>query len=145
MRFGSAESDFEHAACALPRVKNRAAAAFAMGVDHIIDRRIELDLRQRLNDQAALPRAVGGSGQMLQGAAAARAEMRTEREDAFCGRDFDLHGMAAIRVARPRLDLDGLPGKCIRHIDRTSRGIGDAVAARAEPADHKPLNHGTRQ
>src|SRR5262245_11965076 len=108
MRLGSAESDLEHAACAVPRVKNRAAAPCAMGVDHIGDRRIEPDLRQRLNDQAALPRAIGRSGEMLQGAAATRAEMRTDRRDAFCSRDFDLYRMAAIRVARPRLDLDGL-------------------------------------
>ena len=44
MRAQRREADFENVARAAPRVKRRAAAAFAMGVDQFADRRVEAGL-----------------------------------------------------------------------------------------------------
>ena len=126
-------------------MEHGATTALAVRVDQIVDRRIEPHLRQRPCDQVALPITVVCRGQMLQRAAAASREMRTDWRDAFAAGDVDLDEMAAVGMAGPRLDLDRFAGKGLRHIDRTGSGIGDTIAARADPRDDKPLNHGTRR
>ena len=70
--------DFEHAVRTAPRMQDGATAAFAMGVDELVDRRTEPRLRQRLDDERALPGPVGLSCPVLQRAAAAHAEMRAD-------------------------------------------------------------------
>ena len=75
MRPRRGEADFEHVVGAAPSVKHRAAAAVAMRVDKLGDRRLDAGLAQRLDDEAALPCAVGSGRPMLQRAAAADAEI----------------------------------------------------------------------
>src|SRR5262249_50281328 len=135
----------EDAARAVSRVEHGPPTPLAMGVDQILNGRIEPDLRQRFDEQTALPSVVGRGCEMLQRAAAACTEMWTDRGDALRPGDIDLHEVAAIRVTAPWLDLHGLAGKRIRHINRTGRGVDDAVAARAEPGDHEPFSHGRRR
>ena len=83
MRARGRKADFEHVVGAAPGVEDGAAAAVAVGVDEIADRRVEPGLAQRLDDEIALPRAIGRALPMLHRAAAADAEMRADRRDAF--------------------------------------------------------------
>ena len=88
---------------AAPGVKNGAAAAAAVRVDEIADRHFDPGLAKRLDDQAALPRAIGPARPMLQCASAADAEMRTDRHDAFLARRFDAEELPPVGMAGPRL------------------------------------------
>ena len=58
MRARGGKPDLEHVMGAAPGVEYGAAAAFAVRVDEIGDRRIEPGLPQRLDDEIALPRAI---------------------------------------------------------------------------------------
>ena len=58
MRARRREADFQHVMRAAPGVKDDAAAAVAVRVDEIADRRFDPGLAERLDDKAALPRAV---------------------------------------------------------------------------------------
>jgi len=70
-------------------VKYGTSAAFAVGVDQPGDRGVDAGLAQRCNDEIALPRPIIFAAPMLDGAAAADAEMRTDRRDAFGARRLD--------------------------------------------------------
>ena len=89
MRARGGKADFEHLMGAAARVKDDAAAAFAMGVDEIADRRVDAGLAQRRHDEIALPDAVRSARPVLQGAAAADAEMRADRRNALRARRLD--------------------------------------------------------
>ena len=39
------------------------------------------------------------------------------------------------------VDFDGFSGQSARDEDRLGRAVHDAIAAMAEPVDHKSLNH----
>ena len=78
---------------------------------------------------------------MLQGAAAADAEMRTNRRDAFGAGLFDVEQMAPIGMARHGFGFDGFARQRAGHVNRALAAIGHAVAAMAEPIDDKMLNH----
>ena len=95
MRARRREADLEHVALAAARMEHRAAAAVAMGVDQIVDRRVEPGLRQRLDDEAALPVAIARGVPVLHRAAAADAEMRADRRDALGARGLDARADAA--------------------------------------------------
>ena len=103
---------------AAPGMEHGAAAAFAVGIDEVVDRRIDAGLRQRVDHERALPVAVTRRRPMLHGAAAAGAEMRTDRRDALGARVLDPHQMAAVGMAGPGVDLDGLAGQRVGHEDR---------------------------
>ncbi len=135
------KADFENFARAAARMQHGAAAAVAVGVDQVADRRIEPGLAQRLDHQAALPGAVGRRRPVLHGAAAAGAEMRTDRRDALGARRVDGDQMTAVGMARPRFDLDGLARQRVGHVDRTGRRLRDAVAAMADLGDEEALHH----
>ena len=68
-----------------PRVKQRAAAALAVGLEHVVNRRVEPGSRQGGDDEASFPIVVRPGGQMLEGTAAAGAKMRTDRRGARAG------------------------------------------------------------
>ena len=53
MRARRGEADFEHVVDAAPGMKHGAAAAVAMRVDQLGDRRVDTGLAERLDDEAA--------------------------------------------------------------------------------------------
>ena len=59
------------------------AAAFAMGVDEIANRRFDVLMRECRDDKTALPGAIALLLPVLQGAAAADAEIGADGGDAF--------------------------------------------------------------
>ena len=139
------EADFDDVARAAPGMERGAAAAVAVGVDQFVDRRIEAGLRERVDDQAALPFAIAGRGPMLDRAAAANAEMRAERLDALRARGLDPQQMAAIRMAGDALDLDGLARQRVGHEQRPRRRVRHAVAAVGEAVDGEPFGQWQRR
>ena len=101
-----------------PGVQGDAAAAGAMGVDQLADLAVDAGLRQRLDDEVALPGAVARGVPVLDRAAAADAEMRTERRDPFRACAFDLEQAPAVgMMARDRRDLDGFARQRVGHVD----------------------------
>ena len=122
-------------------MEHRAAAAFAVCVDELGDRKIQSRVTQCLDHEIALPGPVTGKFQVLHGAAAAYAEMRADRCDALCARSFDAKEPAPVRMARDRFHLDRFAGQRSGDVDHADGAIGDAVAAMAEPGDRKLLNH----
>ena len=141
MRAGRRETDLEHIVGAAAGVKDDAAAAVAMRVDEIGDRRINARLAQRIDREIALPGPVSRRLPMLHGAAAANAEMRTDRRDALRARLLDAQKLPAVGMARYALHLDGLAGQRGRHENRTLGAVGHAIAAMADAVDHEMLNH----
>ena len=136
MGFLRGEPDLDHVTRAHSRVKYRAAASLAMGVDQVVDWRVEPRSRQRRDDQSALPIAIARRGQVLERTAAANPEMWADRCDAVGAGDIDLDQMAAVGVAGPSFDLGGFARQRIGHVDSARGCVGDAVAARAQPGDH---------
>ncbi len=137
------ESDLEHVALAAPRVQHRAAAALAMGVDQVIDRRVEPGLRQRLDDERALPVAIARASPNA--AARSRRRCRNADRSARCARG----SRSSTLTRRRRSGWPGhaststvSPGSAYGHVDRPVRRVGDAVAAPAEPGDRQPFHHG---
>ena len=122
-------------------MEDRTTAAFAMCVDDFGDRKVQSGLPQSLDHEIAFPRAVLNRFPVLHGAAAAYAEMRTDRRNAFRTRPFDVKQPAAIGMAGNCFDLDRFAGQCARNVDRTCGAVGNTVAAMADPGDHKLLNH----
>ena len=128
--------DLDHVTRAHSRVEYSAAASLAMGVNQVVDRRVEPRSRQRRDDQSAFPIAVACRCQVLERAAAANSEMRADRCDAVGAGDVHLDQVAAVGVTGPWFDRGGLARQRIGHVEGTGGRVGDAVAARAEPGDH---------
>src|SRR6185437_11005432 len=99
VRARGGKSDFEHLVRAAARMKYRATAAIAVRVDEVADRRIEARLPQRLDHETAFPGAIRRALPVLQSAAAADAEMRTDRRDALRARLFDAQQLPPVGMA----------------------------------------------
>ena len=99
---GAAKPTLSTSRLAAARVQHHAAAAFAVGVDQVVDRRVEPGLRQRLDHKAALPVAIARRRPVLERAAAAGAEMRTDRRDPLRARGLDRDRAAGGRDGRAR-------------------------------------------
>ena len=130
-----------------PRVQCDAPAARAMGIDQGRNVAIDSRLRQRRRHKLALPGGVGRGVPMLDRAAAADAEMRTERRDPLHACGLDLKQSPAIGMAAgDRNDFDRLAAQRIRHIDVAAISDGDAVAVMADMVDDEALalSHGAR-
>ena len=127
-------------------VQNGPPPALAMGVDQIADRRFEPGLLQRSDNEAALPGTISKEFRLpvLDGAAAAHAEMRTDRRDALRARRLDAQEMTPVGMAGDRLDLDRFSRQRARHIDRAVRARSDPVAAVADMFDHELFGHPRR-
>ena len=79
-------------------------------------------LRQRLDHDARASRRDRLRLPMLDGAAAADAEMRTERRDALRAGAFDLDQPPAVGMTRHVLDLDGFAAERVGHVDAGAAG-----------------------
>ncbi len=98
---GGREPDLKDVLGAAPGMEDRAPAALAMGVDDGVDGRVEPRIAQRRNHEVAFPGAIARGAPMLDRAAAADAEMRTDRRDPLGTGHVDPHQMPAVRVAGP--------------------------------------------
>src|SRR5262249_40894425 len=137
------EADLEDIALTTPRVEDGAAAAVTVSVDQVVNRRVEAGPRQRLKDEITFPFAIMRGRPVLQRAAAAGAEMRTDRRDPVRARDLDADEVTAVRMAGPRVDRGGFARQRIGHVDRSGRRLGDAVPALAETRDLQMFDHGS--
>src|SRR5262249_53985031 len=118
----------------------------AMGIDQRRNRAVEFCLRERLDRQRMFPGPVVFDLPMLDGAAAADAEMPAERRDALRARYLDIEEAAAVGMMAGHVgDLDGLATERIGHIDRLGAGERDAVTAMADVIDEKTFNHAARR
>jgi hypothetical protein len=141
VRARGGESDLKHVSRPAPRVEYGPATAFAVRVNEVGNRPVDASLAQRLDNEVALPGAVSGGIQVLYGAAAAYAEMRADRCDAFRARLFDTKEPAPVGMTRDPFDLDRLARQRAGNVNRTGEAVGDSVAAMTEPGDQEPLNH----
>ena len=141
MRARRRKADFEHRFGAAAGVEYGAPATIAVRIEEVGDRRIEARLPQRFHDQAAFPRSIMRLLPMLQRAAAAHAEMWTERLDAGWARGFDAQKLAPVGMTRDILDFDRFARQGPRHKDRAGRSLRQAVAAMADADNREPLNH----
>jgi hypothetical protein len=135
------KTDFEYLVCAAPRMQHGPAAASAMRVDKVADRRMETNPLQRLDNKAALPGSIAVGVPMLHGAATAYAEVRADRRNALRTRGYDLHKTQPACVSSDILNVDGFARQRAWNINRAARGNGDTVAQVAETIDQQPLNH----
>src|SRR5712691_3496835 len=141
MRAQRRKADFQNIALAAAGVKHRASATLAMGIDDIVDRSVNAGPRQRFDHKPALPIAVACRVPVLQRAAAASAEMRTDWCNALRARHVDANKAATIRMAGPGNDLGSLAWQHIGHVERARRCVRDPVATAARPFDLQALNH----
>ena len=119
-------------------VQRHPATTLAMGVDETLDRHLDAGRPQRAADIFLLPGAVGESGHVLRRAAAAPAEIGTERNNPLGRGGYDLDEMAASAVA---LDGHVFARQRVGNEDLARGRIHDAVAAGAEPRDLHLFSH----
>ena len=100
--------------------------------DQILDLDLDALRAQRLHDLVALPVAIGGPLQMLDGAAATGAEVATWRLDTLRRWFEDRQQVSAILVAGSR---NRFSGKREGDENRAGLGLGDAVALRTQTRD----------
>ena len=140
------EADLQDLMRAEPRVQGDAAAAKAVGVDQRCHLAVEPCLLQRLDDDVALPGAIGVLAPVLDRAAAANAKMRAERRDARFACGLDREQAPAVRMAVHLGYFDRLAGECVGHLNCLAiGGQRDAVAAVTDMVDFKIFNHGARR
>src|SRR5207302_7838430 len=147
VRTGRRIADLEHVVRSYPPVQGDAPAARAMGIDQGRDVAIDSRLRQRRHHKLALPGAIGSGVPVLDRAAAADAEMRTERRDPLHACGLDLEQSPAVgMVTGNRTGLYCFTAQRERHVDVAAAGDGDAVAVMADMIDDEALavSHGAR-
>ena len=82
---------------------------------------------------------------MLDGAAAAGAEISAERIDPLRTGLFDACQRAAVGMTGDGVGLDGFAAQRVRHEQALAAGKADAVAAMADMVDDEAFNHGARR
>src|SRR5262249_23174876 len=110
--------------------------------DQIADRRLQPGLLEGGEHQIALPFAVARLAPMLDGAAAADAEMRTEGCDALGARRQDAQQVPAVRMAGYALRFAGLAGQRVGNEGGPGGCVDHAVAAMGEAVDDETFGHG---
>ncbi len=113
-----------------------------MGIDEIVHLAVDARLRQRIDYDLTLPGAIGVRSPVLNGAAAAASEMRTERRDAFRVRCLHAKKPRTIRMASDRLGVDDFAAERVRHEHRLFVKVRDAVAAMPDVIDGQAFSHG---
>ena len=138
MRARGREADFEHVLGAAPRMEHDAAAAVAVRVDQLADRRLDAGLPQRFDDEVALPGAVGARSSQC-----CNAQPPQTPKCGQIGAMRSALGFSTLRRCRRSgwpgtgFDFDGLARQRAGHVDRALGAVGDAVAAMAEPVDRQ--------
>ena len=146
VRLRCGEADLEHVLRIFASVQGDAPPALAMGVDQGKDLAVDLCLRQCCDDEVAFPVTVTFRFPVLDGAAAADAEMRAEWFDALRACAFDPQQLPPVwMMARYGRDVDGLPGERVRNEDASPVDQRNAVTEVADMIDDDPLNHGERR
>ena len=145
MGLARGKADLQHVMGGAAGMQHDAAASRAMGVDEVVDLRRDAGLAQRIDHEIALPGAIARGLPMLERAAAAHAEMRTDRRDALGACGLDPQQMAAIGMPGPRLGLDDLARQRVGHVDRPRLRQRDAVALAADVVDGQAVNQGGRR
>ena len=119
-----------------------APAAGAVGVEERLNLTFDAGMRQGIDHDLAFPGAIGLRFPMLNGAAAATAEILAKRRDPLRAGALDAGQMPAVGLIGHRFDLDGLAAERIGHEQGLAIGEGDAVAAMADMVDDEALSHG---
>jgi hypothetical protein len=145
MRICRGKTHLEHIVRADPGMQGNPAAARTMRVDQETDFAVKLRLRQRLDNDIALPGAVAFGFPVLDRAAPADCKMRAKRRDPLRACALDPEQAPAVGMARYGFNLDGLAAKRVRHIHALPVGNADAVAAMADVIDNETFNHGARR
>src|SRR5260370_34398317 len=102
------KSDLENIVAARAGMQNGAPPPFPVRIDEIGDRSVKPRLCQCIHDKAALPRAIARKLPMLNGTAAAGAEMRANRRNALATGGIHRQPAPPVGLAPPRLDLHPL-------------------------------------
>jgi hypothetical protein len=132
------EADLQNLVRCAAGVQHGAPSARAMGIDEVPHLRRDPGPAQCIDQEVALPGAIVRGLPVLERAAAADGEMRTDRRDALRARGLDAQQMGAIGMAGPPLDLHRLAGQRVGDVDRPGRR--DAVALPADMIDGQALN-----
>jgi hypothetical protein len=117
-----------------------------MGVDHGKNLAFDFRLRQRRYDKLAFPGVVGLGLPVLDGAAAAGAEMLAEWFDALSAGLFDPDQLPPVRMMTRRgRHLDRLAAECVGNEEASSLHERDTITEMADMIDEKLFNHGARR
>ena len=122
-----------------------AGVAATVGIGEVADFALDPALPKCIGHDPALPGAVGVPLPVLDGAAAAAAEISAERCDPFRAGMLDARQLPAVGVIGHGLRFDGLAAERVRHIHGLPTGKGDAVAAMTDMIDGEMLSHGARR
>jgi len=114
---------------------HEAAATGAVRIDQGIDRAIDSGARQYIDDKLAFPSLIILRLPVLDGAAAAPAEVIAERRDPLRAGVHDAQQLQAIRLAGERRGFDGFSGERVGHESRLAIDQCDTVAALADMID----------
>jgi hypothetical protein len=142
---GGGEACPQLAIAAAAGMDGDAPAAGAVGVEQRFNLTFDAGMRQGIDHDLAFPGAIGLWFPVLNGAAAATAEILTKRRDPFRAGALDVRQLPAVGVIGHRFDLDGLAAERIGHEQGLAIGEGDAVAAMADMVDDQAINHGARR
>ena len=113
-----------------------------MGVDQRIDLAGDAGMLERFDHDGTLPRAIGFRLPVLDGAAAAGAEISAERIDPLRAGLFDPRQRPAVGMTGDGVDLDGFAAQRVRHEQALAAGEADAVAAMTDMVDDEAFSHG---
>jgi hypothetical protein len=118
----------------------------AVRIDQGKDLAVDFRLRERGGDKIVFPGAIALDLPVLNGAAAAGAEVLAKRLDAFSARLFDPEQLPPVRmVSRRGSDVHRLATECVGNEKVSSVGQRNAVAVMADMIDDKAFNHGARR
>ncbi len=128
-----------HFALGEAHMQRQPATAFAMGVDHGFERRVETRLAQGVRQRILLPGAIEIVPHVLRRAAAAFSEIGTERRRALRGGRVDAD---ELRTRAIPFDGDRFAGQGEGDEERTRSRLGDPVRLRAEAGDRHVFSQG---
>jgi hypothetical protein len=137
MRTAASKADDKDLSPTAACMQDRTPPALTMRVDQIVDRNTHTGLRERLDDEVSLPRAILVLTPVLDRAPTAGSEVRADWLDAIGARFQDCDNLGALAL---ELGLDPLAGQGVRDKYRTERSVCDAVAAMPHAADDKMLD-----
>jgi hypothetical protein len=127
-------------------MQRHAAAPLAMGIDQRKDLTVDLRLREPRRDEIAFPGTIRFSLPVLDGTAAADAEVLAEGFDPFGAWLLDPDQLPPVRMMTGHnCNVDHFATKRIGHKDASSLDKRDAIAEMADMIDGEAFNHGARR